>query len=225
MSTRPGPATSSPRRPQVSATVAASAVDASCGRCEVSATTRSCSSGSMLTGMRAECVQPVRELAGLRRCPGPPARPASAPRCAPRKRSASADAGAALLFAGHGMAAQKLAARNLLRARSDDLALGAAGIGDQRVRAHQRIQMADGVENAADGLRQEHQVALAPPLRRAVPRDRWRRPASAALTARGRTDAENRPVETRLRAEPARTKRRSGRFRQWRRFSVCSQSA
>ena len=40
------------------------------------------------------------------------------------------------------------------------VALGAAGVGDQGAGAEQRIEMADGIENAADGLREEDQVRV-----------------------------------------------------------------
>ncbi len=66
----------------------------------------------------------------------------------------------ALLFAGHGVAAQKLAAGDVLPRQVDDFALGAAGVGDQGVGADQRIEMPDGVENAADGLGEEDQIGL-----------------------------------------------------------------
>ena len=66
--------------------------------------------------------------------------------------------GAALFLAGHGVAAQELAAGDGLPRQIDDLALGAAGIGHQCARLHQRIEMADGVEDAADGLRKEDEV-------------------------------------------------------------------
>jgi hypothetical protein len=62
--------------------------------------------------------------------------------------------------AGHGVAAQELAAGDVLPRQVDDFALGAAGVGDEGAGADQRIEMPDGVENAADGLGEEDQVGL-----------------------------------------------------------------
>ena len=76
----------------------------------------------------------------------------------PRNSPASAAGRAAGLLAGHGMAAQELAARDVLARGVHDFALGAAGVGHQRAGAEQRVEMADGIEDAADGVREKHQV-------------------------------------------------------------------
>ena len=121
---------------------------------------------------RADALQPRAEFARggglqLRRLVR-----ASAPRCGPRNRSGSAAGGAALLLAGHGMAAQELAARmQLPRAASTISHLVLPASVTSASGPHQRIEMADGVENAADGLREEDQVGLRPrPLPAAAPR-------------------------------------------------------
>ena len=57
----------------------------------------------------------------------------------------------ARLFAGHRMAAQELAAAKSPPRQVDDIALGAARVGDQRIGPHQRIQMTQGIEDPADG--------------------------------------------------------------------------
>jgi hypothetical protein len=50
--------------------------------------------------------------------------------------------------------------RKLLARHIDDLALGAARVGDQRIGPHQRVEMAHGIQNPADGRREEDQVRL-----------------------------------------------------------------
>jgi len=141
-----------------SATVAASAVDASCGRCEVSATTRSCSSASRIM-MRA----PMRSIQERKsRAPGVASSDGESGVSAqvrPRKRPASASAARASLCRPW-VAAQELAAGDVLPRQVDDFALGAAGVGDDGIRADERIEMPDGVENAADSLGEEHQIGL-----------------------------------------------------------------
>ena len=56
------------------------------------------------------------------------------------------------------MPAQELGARQGLARQIDDGALGAAGVGDQGAGAEQRVEVADGIENAPDGLREENEV-------------------------------------------------------------------
>ena len=66
------------------------------------------------------------------------------------------------------MPPQELAACDPLPRQIDDLALRAARIRNQRAGAEQRIQVADGVQNAPDGLRQENQVRLSRGFRQRV---------------------------------------------------------
>ena len=95
------------------------------------------------------------------------------------------------------MPAQELAPRNGLQGEVRDPALGAAGVGDQRIRPRQRIQAPEGVENAADGLRQEDQVRLGSRLRQAGPAIYSAHRGSLRQRAR-RTDSQDRPRESRL---------------------------
>ena len=78
----------------------------------------------------------------------------------PWKRSGIRRGGAARLFAGHGMSAQKLGVGQGLARQIYDGALGAAGVGDQRAGTEQGIEVAEGIENASDGLRQENEVRV-----------------------------------------------------------------
>jgi len=59
------------------------------------------------------------------------------------------------------MASEKLAASDRLARGIDDLALGAAGIGHEGAGLEQRIDVADRVEDAADGLGEKDQVGIA----------------------------------------------------------------
>jgi hypothetical protein len=84
----------------------------------------------------ADALQPRAEVAGRRRCqlgrrirrqrPG-----------AAAKKTAIGLRRPALLFAGHGVAAQELAAGDALPRQIDDFALGAAGVGDDGIGADQ----------------------------------------------------------------------------------------
>ena len=58
------------------------------------------------------------------------------------------------------MAAQELGAGEGLARQIDDFAFGAAGVGDQGSGAEQRVEVADGIEDAADGLREENEVCF-----------------------------------------------------------------
>src|SRR5262249_2744410 len=67
---------------------------------------------------------------------------------------------AARLLARHRMPTQKLRACDAMAGESDKPALGGARVGDKRAGRQKRVEMADGVEDAADGLREEDEVGL-----------------------------------------------------------------
>src|SRR6185312_12029632 len=101
------------------------------------------------TNLRSDLFEPRSEFSkgGVRQNPGTPA-----------EEIGVRGFGAPLLFAGHGVSADEAGAAQMSRGGFANGNLGAAGVGHERSRFHERIEMFQGFENPGDGLRKKDEI-------------------------------------------------------------------